>query len=81
LILDEATSSVDTQTEQIIQRALERLLKDRTAFVIAHRLSTIVHAGRIVVIDDGRIVESGRHVELLQRRGTYYDFYRTGFQD
>lgn len=81
LILDEATSSVDTQTEQIIQRALERLLKDRTAFVIAHRLSTIIHAGRIVVIDGGKIVESGRHMELIQRRGLYYDLYKTGFQD
>ncbi len=81
LILDEATSSVDTQTEQIIQLALERLLRGRTAFVIAHRLSTIINAGRIVVIEDGRVLETGRHAELIRRRGVYYDLYRTGFQD
>ena len=80
LILDEATSSVDTQTEQIIQRALERLLNGRTAFVIAHRLSTITNAGRIVVIEGGGIVEMGRHSELMQQRGVYYDLYQTGFQ-
>lgn len=81
LILDEATSSVDTQTEQVIQRALERLLKGRTAFVIAHRLSTITNAGRIVVIKDGKIAESGRHTELMGMQGAYYELYRTGFQD
>lgn len=81
LILDEATSSVDTQTEQIIQRALARLLKGRTAFVIAHRLSTITSADRIVVIVGGRIVEHGTHAELLENRGTYYELYRTGFQE
>ena len=80
LILDEATSSVDMQTEQIIQRALERLLNGRTAFVIAHRLSTITNAGRIVVIEGGGIVEMGRHSELMQQRGVYYDLYQTGFQ-
>ncbi len=76
LILDEATSSVDTQTEQIIQRALARLLQGRTAFVIAHRLSTITHADRIVVIHDGRIVEQGKHHDLLAQRGMYYRLYR-----
>jgi ATP-binding cassette subfamily B protein/subfamily B ATP-binding cassette protein MsbA len=81
LILDEATSSVDTQTEQVIQTALRRLLKGRTSFVIAHRLSTITNADRIVVIQDGRIVEQGRHTELLVRQGLYYDLYRTGFQE
>jgi ABC-type multidrug transport system fused ATPase/permease subunit len=79
LILDEATSSVDTQTERIIQTALERLLKDRTSFVIAHRLSTITRADKIVVIDKGRIVEQGTHAELLERRGRYFDLYTMAF--
>jgi ATP-binding cassette subfamily B protein/subfamily B ATP-binding cassette protein MsbA len=81
LILDEATSSVDTQTEQVIQQALRRLLKERTSFVIAHRLSTITHADRIVVIEGGRIVEQGTHSELLDMRGVYYDLYQIGFQE
>lgn len=75
LILDEATSSVDTQTEQVIQQALGRLLQGRTAFVIAHRLSTIIKADLICVIDAGRIVERGTHAELLASRGAYYDLY------
>ena len=81
LILDEATSSVDIQTEQIIQKALAILLKGRTSFVIAHRLSTITNADKIVVIHDGKIVEQGTHVELLANQGMYYDLYRTGFQE
>ena len=81
LVLDEATSSVDTQTEQIIQKALARLLKGRTSFVIAHRLSTITNADRIVVIHDGRIIEQGTHAGLLGQQGMYYDLYRTGFQE
>jgi ABC-type multidrug transport system fused ATPase/permease subunit len=81
LILDEATSSVDTQTEQVIQNALRRLLKGRTSFVIAHRLSTITNSNRIVVIHDGKIVEQGTHTELLAKQGMYYDLYRTGFQE
>jgi ATP-binding cassette subfamily B multidrug efflux pump len=81
LILDEATSSVDTQTEQIIQKALATLLKGRTSFVIAHRLSTIINADKIVVIHDGKIVEEGTHVELLANQGMYYELYRTGFQE
>ncbi len=81
LILDEATSSVDTQTEQIIQKALARLLKGRTSFVIAHRLSTITNADWIVVIHDGRIIEQGTHTELLEKQGMYYNLYQTGFQE
>lgn len=81
LILDEATSSVDTQTEQIIQKALAILLKGRTSFVIAHRLSTITNADQIVVIHDGKIVEQGTHLELLANQGMYYELYKTGFQD
>jgi len=81
LILDEATSSVDTQTEQLIQKALARLLKGRTSFVIAHRLSTITNADRIVVIHDGRIVEQGSHADLLDNQGMYFQLYRTGFQE
>jgi ATP-binding cassette subfamily B protein/subfamily B ATP-binding cassette protein MsbA len=81
LILDEATSSVDTHTEKVIQEALRRLLKGRTAFVIAHRLSTIMNADRIVVIQDGRIVEQGVHADLLANRGVYYRLYRMGFEE
>lgn len=81
LILDEATSSVDIQTEQIIQRALTKLLKGRTSFVIAHRLSTITSADRIVVIEGGKIAEEGTHTELLAKQGMYYELYKTGFQE
>ena len=81
LILDEATSSVDIQTEQIIQRALAKLLKGRTSFVIAHRLSTITSADRIVVIEGGKIAEEGTHAELIAQQGMYYQLYKTGFQE
>jgi ABC-type multidrug transport system fused ATPase/permease subunit len=79
LILDEATASVDTQTERLIQAALERLLAGRTALVIAHRLSTITRADKIVVMDQGRIVESGTHAQLLALHGHYHDLYAMAF--
>jgi ATP-binding cassette subfamily B multidrug efflux pump len=81
LILDEATSSVDTQTEQVIQRALVTLFNGRTSFVIAHRLSTITNADLIVVIEGGEIVEQGTHAELLANQGLYAKLYETGFQE
>jgi ATP-binding cassette subfamily B protein/subfamily B ATP-binding cassette protein MsbA len=76
LILDEATSNLDTESEQLIQSAMAELLKDRTTFVIAHRLSTITHADKIVVIDDGMIVESGKHNELIALNGRYAEMIR-----
>jgi ABC-type multidrug transport system fused ATPase/permease subunit len=79
LILDEATSSVDTVTEALIQEALQRLLSGRTAIVIAHRLSTVRHADRIYVLDGGRIVEQGSHDELLAQGGLYRDLYERQF--
>jgi ATP-binding cassette subfamily B protein len=81
LILDEATSSVDTRTERLIQQALERLLKGRTSFVIAHRLSTIRNADLVLVVDKGQIVERGKHAELLDRKGFYYELYMSQFRD
>ena len=80
LIMDEATSSVDTATEKIVQTAMDTLMQGRTSFVIAHRLSTIVNADKIVVMDRGRIVEEGSHAELLARRGRYFDLYTLQWQ-
>ncbi len=80
LILDEATSSVDTRTEREIQKALEKLLHDRTSFVIAHRLSTIRTADQVLVVNEGRIVEQGTHESLLAQKGAYYDLYMSQFR-
>ncbi|MCR5808577.1 MAG: ABC transporter ATP-binding protein/permease [Clostridiales bacterium] len=79
-VLDEATSSIDTETEQLIQHAITKVLENRTSFIVAHRLSTIRSADRILVIRDGKITESGTHRELLKLRGYYYDLYTTQFR-
>jgi len=80
LILDEATSSIDTETEKLVQKGISNLLSDRTAFVIAHRLSTIKNADRIMVIGGGRIIEEGSHNELLKKRGEYYGLHMAQFK-
>ncbi len=80
-VLDEATSSIDTQTEQLIQNAIDHLLQDRTSFLIAHRLSTIRKADLILVVRDGKIVEQGTHQELLRRHGYYHDLYSKQFAE
>ena len=79
-IMDEATSSVDTLTEALIQKGMENLMKNCTSFVIAHRLSTIKRADRILVIEDGKIAEMGTHAELLRMRGKYYQLYTKQFR-
>lgn len=79
LILDEATSSIDTHTELLVQKGIEELLKGRTSFVIAHRLSTIRKASRIFVIDQGNIMEAGTHLELMEKKGAYYELYQSQF--
>ena len=81
LILDEATSSVDTRTELIAQRAMDQLTSSRTSFVIAHRLSTIRNADLILVLRDGDIVEQGSHEELLAKGGFYADLYNSQFEN
>ena len=79
LILDEATSNVDTRTEELIQKAMDKLTEDRTSFVIAHRLSTIKNADLILVLKDGDVIESGNHVELISQKGFYADLYNSQF--
>jgi ATP-binding cassette subfamily B multidrug efflux pump len=81
LVLDEATSAIDSETEVLIQRAIETLLENRTAIIIAHRLSTIKHADQILVLDKGEIVERGSHSELLAQQGTYAQLYTTQLQN
>jgi ABC-type multidrug transport system fused ATPase/permease subunit len=81
IILDEATSSVDIETEYVIRHALEKLMADRTAVLIAHRLSTIQHVDRILVILDGEIREQGSHQELLAQKGLYYKLYQLQYKE
>jgi ATP-binding cassette subfamily B protein len=80
LVLDEATSSVDTRTERLIQEALVTLLKGRTSFVIAHRLSTIRNADMVLVVNNGEIIERGKHTQLLEKKGFYYNLYMSQFR-
>ena len=80
MILDEATSSIDTRTEQIVQAGMDALMEGRTVFVIAHRLSTIRNADVIMVMDHGRIIERGTHEQLLEQRGEYYQLYTGAFE-
>ena len=80
-VLDEATSSIDTQTEQLIQKATDKILKGRTSFLIAHRLSTIRNADLILVVKDGKIIEQGKHLELLEQKGYYYQLVRRQFTE
>ena len=80
LILDEATSSIDTRTEKLVQKGTDEIMKGRTVFVIAHRLSTVQNADKILVLDHGRIIEKGNHEELIAKRGTYYQLYTGAFE-
>ena len=79
MILDEATSNVDTRTELLIQKAMDKLMRDKTCFIIAHRLSTIVDADLILVVRDGQIVEQGTHRELLDKKGFYHEIYTSQY--
>jgi len=81
LILDEATSSIDTETEHLIKQAIEKLLVGRTAIVIAHRLSTIQNADKIIVLHKGEIRETGNHQQLLAKKGIYYKLYQLQYKD
>ena len=80
MIMDEATSSVDTRTEAVIQRGMDALMKGRTVFVIAHRLSTVRNSDVIMVLDMGRIIERGNHEKLIAERGRYYQLYTGAFE-
>ncbi len=80
MILDEATSSIDTRTEKLVQTGMDNLMKGRTTFVIAHRLSTVRNADLICVLDHGKIIEMGNHNELIAQKGTYYQLYTGAFE-
>ena len=80
LILDEATSNVDTRTEELVQKAMDKLTEGRTSFIIAHRLSTIKNADIILVMNDGNIVEQGNHEELMKKEGFYAKLYNSQFE-
>ena len=80
LILDEATSNVDTRTEELVQKAMDKLSKDKTSFIIAHKLSTIKNADLILVMNNGNIIEQGNHEELMNKKGFYYDLYNSQFE-
>lgn len=80
MILDEATSSIDTHTEAIVQRGMDKLMEGRTVFVIAHRLSTVKNSNVIMVLDHGHIIEKGSHKELIAAKGTYYQLYTGAFE-
>ena len=81
IILDEATSNVDTRTEELVQKAMDKLMKNKTSFIIAHRLSTIKNADLILVMKDGNIIESGNHEELLKQDGFYSELYNSQFSE
>jgi ATP-binding cassette subfamily B protein len=81
MILDEATANIDTETEQLIQDSLEKMMNIGTMLIVAHRLSTIQHADKIMVISHGTIIEQGNHFELLEKRGAYYELYRLQYQE
>ena len=80
MILDEATSSIDTRTEALVQRGTDALMKGRTVFVIAHRLSTVQNSDAIMVLDHGNIIERGTHDDLIAKKGTYYQLYTGAFE-
>ena len=80
LILDEATSNVDTRTEELVQKAMDKLTEGKTSFIIAHRLSTIKNADLILVMKDGNIIEQGNHDQLMKQKGFYFDLYNSQFE-